>query len=98
MYGDIFEDKSPIINLLKSITDIAGLSVCHIFGLKPYDDSYDNYYSNINMINKIYPIFSAKQITVLITTTIKQQTAPFCHILLLPTTALLRFHMTKEVL
>lgn len=40
MYGDIFEDKSPINNLLKSITDIAGLSVCHIFGLKPYDDSY----------------------------------------------------------
>lgn len=60
MYGDIFEDKSPINNLLKSITDIAGLSVCHIFGLKPYDDSYDNYYSNINMINKIYPIFLSK--------------------------------------
>lgn len=60
MYGDVFDNKSHLNNLLKNVTDVSGLSVYQIFGLKPYDESYDNYYSNINMISKIYPIFLSK--------------------------------------
>lgn len=99
MYDDIFEDKSPINNLLKSITDIAGLSVCHIFGLKPYDDSYDNYYSNINMINKIYPIFLSKtdyRAYYYYDKTTNSSVLPY--FIVTDNCPLLRFHMTKEVL
>lgn len=60
MYGDVFDNKSHLNNLLKNITDIQGLSVHQILGLKPYNESYDNYYSNISMISKIYPIFLSK--------------------------------------
>lgn len=60
MYGDTFDNKSPLNNLLRNITDISDLSVYQIFGLKPFDESYDNYYSNISMISKIYPIFLSK--------------------------------------
>ena len=52
MYGNIFDNI-----LLDNVKNISGLSVQHIFQLSPHDESYSNYYSNINIINKIYPIF-----------------------------------------
>lgn len=60
MYGNTFDSKSMINNLLHCITDVPNLNVYQIFGLKPHNDSYENYYSNINLISKIYPVFLSK--------------------------------------
>ena len=60
MYGNTFDSKSMLNSLLRSVTDVPGLSVSQIFGLKPHDESYDNYYSNISMISKIYPVFLSR--------------------------------------
>lgn len=49
--GEMFE------NIYSKIINHPKLSVTHIIGFKPHNDTYESYYANVNIISKIYPVF-----------------------------------------
>lgn len=52
--GDVFN------NIFSGIIDNPDLSVTHIIGLTPHNDNFESYYTNIDLISRIYPVFLSK--------------------------------------
>lgn len=44
-------------NIYSKILNRPNLTVTQIIGIKPHDDSFENYYENIDIISKVYPVF-----------------------------------------
>ena len=63
--NDIFiltnDEDNPILNgVYYDLLNNNDVSVNHVFALKPHNEYYNSYYSNIKSITNIYPIFLSK--------------------------------------